>query len=74
MFILIIALIFFLLVLPQPAQAYIDPGTGSYVLQLVIGGFLGGLFIAKNYWQTIKSKITKPKTSDPNHEPKKEIK
>ncbi len=33
-----------LLLLPSVAQAYLDPGTGSYVLQLVLGTVLGGLF------------------------------
>jgi hypothetical protein len=33
-----------LLVLPSIAHAYLDPGTGSYVVQLLIGTVLGGLF------------------------------
>jgi hypothetical protein len=31
-------------ILLQLAYGYLDPGTGSYILQLVIGGLLGGLF------------------------------
>ena len=33
-----------LLLLPSVAHAYLDPGTGSYVVQLLIGSVLGGLF------------------------------
>jgi hypothetical protein len=33
-----------LLVLPSIAHAYLDPGTGSYVVQLLIGTVMGGLF------------------------------
>jgi hypothetical protein len=33
-----------LLLLPSVAHAYLDPGTGSYVVQLLMGTVLGGLF------------------------------
>ena len=33
--------------------AYLDPGTGSYLLQLLIAGFLGLLFVVKVYWGKI---------------------
>jgi hypothetical protein len=50
------------------AFAYLDPGTGSYLLQLIIGGALGGIFILKNYWHSImgrlSGKITKTKVKD----------
>ena len=26
---------------PAPASAYLDPGTGSYIIQMVDAGFLG---------------------------------
>ncbi len=41
------------LLLPGVAAAYIDPGTGSYILQMVLGGLLGGLFAIKVYWKKI---------------------
>ncbi|MGO9139576.1 MAG: hypothetical protein ACLQBC_18175 [Syntrophales bacterium] len=40
--------------LSQDAFAYLDPGTGSYVFQVSIAAFLGGLFTIKIYWQKIK--------------------
>ena len=37
------------------AYAYLDPGTGSLVLQLLIGGILGALVTIKMYWTKIKN-------------------
>ena len=39
---------------PQPAYAYIDPGTGSYVVQALIAAALGVSFFIKTYWNRIK--------------------
>ena len=33
------------------AQAYLDPGTGSMVLQLLLGGIAGAVVILKLYWR-----------------------
>lgn len=38
-----------------PAQAYLDPGTGSMVLQLILGGVAGAMVIAKLYGARLKS-------------------
>lgn len=32
------------------ASAYIDPGTGSYILQLLLAGLLGAAYVLKVYW------------------------
>jgi hypothetical protein len=37
-----------------PAHAYIDPGTGGMLLQLLLGGFAGAAVIIKLYWYRIK--------------------
>ena len=42
------------LVFPSSAYAYLDPGTGSYIFQLLIAGIVGLLFLVKVYWQRIK--------------------
>jgi len=47
-----------LLVLPQDAHAYLDPGTGSYVLQMIIAGLLGAAFAIKMSWLRIKRFIS----------------
>lgn len=37
-----------------PAYAYLDPGTGSIILQMLLGGVAGGLVVMKLYWARIK--------------------
>ena len=45
----------YLLVTARPACAYLDPGTGSMILQFLVAGFLGGLFMIKSFWRQICS-------------------
>ena len=42
-----------LLVVTKNAFGYIDPGTGSYLLQIIAAGFLAGLYTVKVYWGNI---------------------
>jgi len=42
------------LAFPPFAYAYLDPGTGSYVFQLLIAGAVGLGFLVKVYWNRIK--------------------
>ena len=44
--------------------AYIDPGTGSMVLQLILGGVAGLLIILKLWGQRIKSFLSFSKKDD----------
>ena len=45
---------FFLsLTAPSAALAYLDPGSGSMLLQLVLGGLAGLAVIAKLYWHRL---------------------
>lgn len=37
------------------AYAYLDPGSGSMLLQLLLGGVTGVVVIVKLYWQRVKS-------------------
>lgn len=52
--------LFFLLILggvlgaAAPAYAYLDPGTGSMLVQLLLGGVAGALVIGKLYWSRFK--------------------
>jgi len=48
--------VFFLItVIPQPASAYLDPGFGSMVWQMIAAVAFGAAFTMKIYWQKIKS-------------------
>jgi len=42
-----------LLFLANPVYAYLDPGTGSMILQLFLGGLAGLAVILKLYWRRI---------------------
>ena len=46
---------FVVLAATQPASAYLDPGAGSFIWQMLIGIVLGAAFILKMYWQKTKS-------------------
>lgn len=41
---------------------YIDPGSGSYILQMIIAAVLGVSFFFKNFWYNIKAFFTGKKT------------
>lgn len=53
MFEFITITLLYLFVAVKPAQAYLDPGTGSYITQLAIGFLIGGGYFVKMYWQKI---------------------
>jgi len=44
-----------LLCVQQPALAYIDPGTGSYLFQLFLGTLLAASVVVRVYWRSIRS-------------------
>jgi hypothetical protein len=48
-------------VLAKLILLYIDPGSGSYLVQMIIAGVLAGLFYFKNLWWKVKSFFTKGK-------------
>ena len=50
--------------LPQEALAYLDPGSGSMMLQLLLGGVVGVLAILKLYWNTFTGLFRRKKNRD----------
>ena len=50
---LVVAVLF-----PASAHAYIDPGTGSFVVQGIIAAIVGAGFAVKVFWYRIKSALT----------------
>lgn len=40
------------------AHAYLDPGTGSYILQLIMAGLLGAMLAIKIFWRNIKAYLS----------------
>lgn len=57
-FIVTLTVVMAALSIPSTAQAYVDPGTGSYILQILIAGILGAAFAFKIYWRKIRSFLT----------------
>jgi len=49
--------IIFWLVMAKPVFAYLDPGSGSYLLQVIVGVFLAGGYAIKLYWTKITEKF-----------------
>jgi hypothetical protein len=47
------------LLFPPPAHAYLDPGTGSYIFQILIASVLGGTVALRSYWGKIKEWVIK---------------
>ncbi len=56
--IFVLQLTLILLAFARPAMAYIDPGSGSMILQVILAGLLGGLFAIKVFWQRVKAFFT----------------
>ncbi len=51
-----------LLAAPQlSGHLYLDPGSGSYILQLLLAAVLGGTFAIKIYWKRIRAFFNKNK-------------
>lgn len=42
---------------PSNVLAYLDPGSGSYLLQLLLAAALGGLLLLRHYWAKVKSSV-----------------
>lgn len=49
-----ILLSFLVLFGEHQAYAYIDPGVGSFVFQMLIAGLVGASFLIKIFWKQIK--------------------
>jgi hypothetical protein len=46
--------------------AYLDPGSGSFLLQILLAAILGGGVLIKIYWRKLKALFSrKPKVDEP---------
>ena len=48
-----------LVILSKTAHAYIDAGTGSYILQVAIAGILAAVFLMRSTWSRIREAVGK---------------
>ena len=45
---------------------YLDPGSGSYLVQAIIAAVLGGLFYIKGLWRKIRALFTRDRKNQEN--------
>lgn len=45
--------------LAAPALAYLDPGTGSYVFQMVVAALVSVGFVVRTYWHRLRRVLTR---------------
>jgi hypothetical protein len=48
------------------AWAYLDPGTGSFFLQMLLGGVAGVMVVGRVYWEKLKLAIGRTFSSTTN--------
>ena len=57
-FLPLMGIVLLLLVISErSAEAYIDPGTASYVFQVIAGAILGGVFLLRTYWNRVVTSV-----------------
>jgi hydrogenase-4 membrane subunit HyfE len=61
------AVILVLVVFVNESLAYIDPGTGSFMLQLALAALFGALFFVKGLWAKVKARIKRLFTRSDSH-------
>ena len=49
--------------------AYLDPGSGSFILQILLATLLASLFFMKTFWRKIFGFFKKPSSQDQNVDP-----
>lgn len=42
---------------PQTLCAYIDPGTGSFIFQILVAGLLGGVYVVRLHVKTLLKRL-----------------
>jgi hypothetical protein len=52
------ALAVVLLLMAAPAYAYIDPGSGSMLVQFLTGGAAGAVILARLYWRRFRDNLS----------------
>lgn len=50
----VVFIVLYLFIIPKNSYAYLDPGTGSYLLQIIAAILFAGLFFIKSWWSKVK--------------------
>ena len=67
-FTLALAAVFFLFFSTRSVQAYVDPGTGSYLLQIILASVAAALLGIKYFWDKIRSIFSRAPSEQPEDE------
>ena len=54
------------------STAYIDPGSGSFLIQALVGGVLAAALLIRTFWTQIKSLFTRKPTASEDKIPPQE--
>ncbi len=50
---------------PIEQAPYLDPGAGSYIIQLLVAGSVALIFLVKSQWARIKAFLGRDKAQEP---------
>jgi Na+/proline symporter len=53
----VMIVVFLVLVWVRPAYAYLDPGSGGMMVQLLLGGFAGAAVLVRLYWRQLLNRV-----------------
>lgn len=56
-FALVGSALWLIILFPRPSLAYIDPGSGFILLQVLIASAIGGFFAFKRFWIKLLQKV-----------------
>jgi hypothetical protein len=54
----LLLILFFFVLFPRPAYAYLDMGTGSYIFQMSVAAFFGVMVALRIYWDKVKTFVS----------------
>lgn len=58
-----------IVLMAAPAYAYVDPGTGGMLIQLVTGGVAGLLVVMRLYWSQIRGLFARRSPAERTRDP-----
>lgn len=53
----VVIMVYLILVCARQAHAYLDPGSGGMMVQLLLGGFAGAAVLVRLYWRQLLIRI-----------------
>ncbi len=67
---LVTVTLLFIVGIPRPSYAYLDPGSASYTLQMLVALALSAAFVIKAYWAKLKRFVSGVASSSERREDK----